>query len=171
MKRLRSRGYRLLAGLAVTAVFGTDVAVGAHTIQASIDLSGNWVLDEIYVKKDGPRLPFCARECQITQDKVSLTVKVGNTVATYRLDGVPVKSTQRWGEFTTERVVTARWEGRRLVIATKTGDGPETRVALSIEEGKLVISSNTRGFEVSSLESKVTYTRRPARHPLPLQRP
>jgi len=141
----------------------TGPVIAAPVTQASIDLSGDWVLDEAYVSKAGPRQPFCGRACQITQDDKTLRVKVGTTTVTYRLDGTPVKSVTRSGEYASELVVTARWEDRRLVIGTKVGKGPERKFIVSIEEGKLTVLSTTRGFEMSPLESKVTYTRRHSR--------
>lgn len=143
-------------------------SLAAQETRPPIDLSGDWVLDDANMKRDGPRPPFCGRECRITQGDTTLTVTVGNRTGSYRLDGVPEKSFVRSGEFASERVVTARWEGSRLVILTKIGNAPESKVALSIEDGALVIRSNTRGFEMSPAETKLTYIRRAKQ--LPLQR-
>lgn len=171
MKTFRNRlaSGLFLCGCVLMLAAGDGPSLSAQATKPPIDFSGDWVLDEANMRHDGPRPPFCGRECRITQGDKTLTVTVGNRTGSYRLDGVPEKSTVRAGEFASERVVTARWEGGRLVILTKVGSAPESKVALSIEDGALVILSNTRGFEMSPAETKVTYTRRAKR--LPVQRP
>lgn len=164
----------LIASACFLCSFVPMLVAGERSILATqeakppVDLSGDWVLDDANIRRDGPRPPFCGRECRITQSDKTLTVTVGNRTGSYRLDGVPERSTVRAGEFASERVVTARWEGSRLVIVTKVGNAPDTKVVLAIEGGALVIWSNTRGFEMSPAETKVTYTRRTTR--LPVQR-
>jgi len=167
--RIRFASAVFLCGCVLMLAAGDGPSLSAQATKPPIDLSGDWVLDEANMKRDGPRPPFCGRECQITQGGKTLTVTVGSRTGSYRLDGVPEKSTVRAGEFSSERVVTARWEGARLVILTKVGSAPESKVVLSIEDGALVVVSNTRGFEMSPTETKVTYTRRTKRRPV--QRP
>lgn len=153
---------RFFCALAMVVIaYGTAGAVATSATQARVDLSGDWVLDEPPAKKDGPRPPFCGRGCQIVQDERTLTVKVRNSTGTYRLDGVPVKTIERSGKYTAERTVAARWDGTRLLIVTQVGKAPERKLALSIKDGKLVLWSNIRGFEMSQVETTVTYSRRP----------
>lgn len=167
--RIRFASALFLCGCVLMLAAGDGPSLSAQAARPPLDLSGDWVLDEANMKRDGPRPPLCGRECRITQSDKTLTVTVGNSTGSYRLDGVPEKSTVRAGEFASERVVSARWEGSRLVILTKVGNAPESKVALFIENGALVILSNTRGFEMSPAETKATYTRRAKR--LPVQRP
>ena len=84
---------------------------------------------------------FCGRECTIAQDAKALTVtrttQAGEVKAVYNLDGSESKNTMTVGENTITSMSTAKWDGAKLVIITKTdmgGTRPRRR-RLSLDAG------------------------------------
>lgn len=107
--------------------------------QSPPNLAGHWVLDQEFVRRDGPRVPFCGVECVITQSDDTLTLKSGQRTLTYRADGNPVRTISARGEFKTEIVQTTRWEGATLMITTKAGDLPDSTIRVSRKNGKMLV--------------------------------
>jgi len=82
----------------------------------------------------------------VTQDAKTLTVErdMGGTAmkTVYNLDGSESKNSMpgRNGGAATEQVSTAKWDGAKLVITTKTANGDRTQT-WSMDGGELVIEN------------------------------
>lgn len=108
---------------------------------------GVWIV-ESGASETGPRVPICGRECEITAEgnAVVVVAPVDGEVSRYRTDGEPVDVTFDAFGLKTEMRTRVRWSGPVLEISRATrsdgSEGVESRVTLSIEAGKLVISSD-----------------------------
>ena len=136
------------------------IAALAHgDSQKPLNLTGHWVAAEGYSVKDG-REAFCDGECEIEQTAQLLTVRrrrPGAAVATYRLDGKPVRTVLQSGAYTTEVTTTATWSDGTLVIVVKTGSQPATRMTVSIAQGQLTVVGVRRSFDRRGPPKAVTY--------------
>ena len=133
--------------------------LGPVDSQKPPNLAGHWVATEDYNLKDG-REAFCDGECEIEQTAELLTVRrlrSGAPVATYRLDGNPVRAVHEVGGYVTEVTTTATWSQGTLVIVVKAGSQPATRMTVSIEEGRLAVVGVRRSFDRRRAPTKVTY--------------
>jgi hypothetical protein len=140
--------------------------------QAPPNFAGKWTLvpaaDAPAGGKGGGGGGFgalCAQECTITQDAKTLTVErttqAGPVKSTYTLDGSESKNTMagRQGAQVTS-VSTAKWEGAKLNIVTKTDMGGtmvEAKNVLSLEGGNLVVERTAAGREGGPTTTKQTY--------------
>lgn len=133
----------------------------APLIQKRPDFSGRWVAEADYSAGRDGREAFCDGECVIEQNDRRLTVRRGRAgvVMTYRLDGTPVRTVSESNGHRTDITTTATWSGAALVIATKINRFPETRMTVSLEEGRLTVLGARRSFERRRTPTKVTYVK------------
>jgi hypothetical protein len=117
--------------------------------QARPSFSGHWSLQpESLAANSGQIPPICRLKCVIKQDEKSLVFMTpsGETILSYRLDGIPIKSTQASFGQTVEFSETAFWEGASLVLMRVTRRIPgnasvkpiESRSRLSLVNDRLV---------------------------------
>ena len=93
---------------------------------------------------------FCGNECTMTQDAKALTVtrttQAGETKTVYNLDGSESKNTQTFGENSITSVSTAKWDGAKLVITTKTdvgGNVSQATTTVSLDAGGQLVVART----------------------------
>ncbi len=93
---------------------------------------------------------FCGGECTIAQDAKTLTVtrttQAGEIKSVYTLDGSESKNSQTMGENTITSISTAKWDGAKLVVTTKTDMGGNTTQAttvLSLDAGGQMVVART----------------------------
>ena len=134
---------------------------GAPILQRRPDFSGRWVAEADYNLEADGREAFCDGECEIEQNGKMLTVRRGRArvVVTHRLDGTPVRTVSESNGYTTEITRTTSWSGEALVIVTKVGRLPETRMTVSLEKGRLTVVGARRTFERRKPTTKVTYVK------------
>ena len=125
-----------------------------------VDLSGHWVIDSKFDVRGASEADpeICARDCVMTQDKQTLTVKVGAKTTTYRLDGVPTTKTFQVAEYAPEIKTTARWDADVLVVVVviKVDDSVrENRSRISLHNGRLSIDTTS----TSKPSKHIEYTR------------
>lgn len=125
------------------------------TGQTPVRLAGHWVIDQAATGTAARPSLLCGRECEISQDEKTLTIK-GAREATYKLDGAPVTTTESTGQYSTTMVVTAKWEKGGLLITRKVGDNPESHTVLTIVDGKLVIETPSGGLSKGGKSVYVT---------------
>src|SRR5262245_1250019 len=155
--------------LALTA---TALLVGASISAQAPNLAGKWTLvpppDAAAGgggKGGGFGGGFCGMECTIAQDAKALTVtrttQAGEVKSVYNLDGSESKNTAagRQGAQVTS-VSTAKWEGPKLNIVTKTDMGGtmvEAKTVLSLEGGNLKVERTAPGREGGPTTTTQTY--------------
>ena len=152
------------------ALTAAALLVGASISAQAPNLSGKWTLvpaaDAPAGGKGGGGFGgFCGPECTIAQDAKTLTVtrttQAGDVKTVYNLDGSESKNTAagRQGAQVTS-VSTAKWEGPKLNIVTKTdmgGQAVEAKTVLSLEGGNLVVERTAPGREGGPTTTKQTY--------------
>ena len=138
-------------------------AYSGVVVQKRPDLSGRWVAEDDYRAGREGREAFCDGECEIEQNDRMLTVRRGRArvIMTYQLDGTPVRTVSQSNGYTTDITTTATWSGAALVIVTKIDRFPETKMTVSLEEGRLTVVGARRSFERRRPTTKVTYVKQP----------
>jgi hypothetical protein len=141
-------------GLIATAV----LAVATLAWAQKADFSGTWTLDPASAPaagggggRGGGRGGL-GQGATVKQTADALTIEQtmgdNKVTRTYKLDGSESKNQMmgRGGEMT-EAVSTAKWDGNKLVITTKTGQGESTQT-WSVEGSTLTIeTTNARGTQ------------------------
>ena len=94
--------------MAVGVLVGASAAAASALAQDTSRVAGQWVLES------GSPTPLCGRECTITQAGDVLTVQSARTF-TFKLDGLPVTTTETSGGRSAEMTVTARLDGRTVL--------------------------------------------------------
>lgn len=87
---------------------------------------------------------------------IDRTMGENKVTSTYKLDGTESKNTGMGrGGTPTESVSTAKWDGTKLVIVTKTGEREQTQT-WSLEAGNLTIERQTQNGPVKTVYKKTT---------------
>jgi hypothetical protein len=154
--------------LALTAVLAVALAVTGYAQKP--DFSGVWTPDAAAAAPaggggGGGGRGMAAGPMTVTQKGDTLTIErtMGDNKvsSTYKLDGTESVNKQmgRGGEIETKS--TAKWDGSKLTIVTKTpaqdGTVREASQTWSLEGGNLVIDSTRPGRDGSPMTTKTTY--------------
>ncbi len=132
------------------------VVVSLAFAQGKPNFSGKWTPEQAAAGGGGRGM---AGPMTVTQDDKTLTVERsmgGNTMkAVYNLDGSESKNSMmgRGGE-TMEQVSTAKWDGSKLAITTKTANGESTQTWSLSSDGKLQIERQGRQGPVTTTYTK-----------------
>ena len=127
------------ASIGLIAIVALSIATIAFA-QAKPDFSGTWTPDQPAAAAPGGGGGGRGGGGPMTvkQTATELTVESqgrnGAMTRTYKLDGTPTKVTMGQGEAT----VTAKWDGNKLVITTKTDNGEQTQT-WSLASGVLTV--------------------------------
>jgi hypothetical protein len=146
----------LLLGPHTISRSGPGVGPGA-VLAAPPNFSGTWVYQAEADQTAAPQqfrpvlrpTGLCAARCTIAQGAESLTLTRSGADAetvTYRFDGVERQRQRRHpisGEQTIAVATRAVWEGATLVLSSRaaTPRPAETRIALSLQDGMLLVES------------------------------
>ncbi len=141
-------------------VFLALVVVAVAFAQGKPDFSGTWTPEQAAQGGGGGR--GMAGPMTVTQTDKTLTVErttqMGTMKTVYNLDGTESKNEMSMGGQTMTSTSTAKWDGSKLVITTKSEgpNGPMERTQTwSLADGKLQVQAPGRGGEMTTR----TYTK------------